>query len=382
MQIPPKCYAAAVDRKQGTKMLQSNNASPPRPEKSTVSPAFVHGMLAGMQRQGRDSLALLAHCGIDLADTATRIPLARYAELYNQVNQALDDEAFGLFSQPMRCGSFEFLCRACLSAPTLAEALARAGRFLRLVLPDLAVSVRRQRGQAELVISERRPLAQQCDDPGRVFAFEWLLRLLHGLACWLAGRGLALDHVLFPYRRPAHVDDYALIFTADSRFAPTLPASLGTLVARLQGNLLDVPIRRDEAALQRFLEGAPGKISMLYRRDREMVIRVRDQLRAAMPATPSQQEIAERLHLSSRTLHRRLAEEGSSFRAIRDALRRDLALAWLAKSEVPIAQVAADLGYAEPSAFYRAFIEWTGMAPAHYRRQWAQASPPGSTSST
>ncbi len=359
-------------------MLHSNRDSAPRPEKSTVAPAFVHGMLAGMQRQGLDSAPLLRRCGIDLADTAKRIPLARYAELYNQVNLVLDDEAFGLFSQPMRCGSFEFLCRACLSAPSLADALERAARFLRLILPDLTVSIRRQRAQAELIISEQRTLAPHCDAPGRIFAFEWLLRLLHGLACWLAGRGLALDHVLFPYRRPAHVDDYALIFTADSRFAPTLPAGLGTLIARLQGNLLDLPIRRDEAALQRFLEGAPGKISMLYRRDREMVIRVRDQLRAALPATPSQQDIAERLHLSSRTLHRRLAEEGSSFRAIRDALRRDLALTWLAKSEVPIAQVASDLGYAEPSAFYRAFIEWTGMAPAHYRRQWAQASPPDS----
>ena len=57
---------------------------------------------------------------------------------------------------------------------------------------------------AELVISETRPLAEQLDDPGRIFAFEWLLRLLHGLACWLAGRGLALDSVIFPYPQPAH----------------------------------------------------------------------------------------------------------------------------------------------------------------------------------
>jgi AraC-like DNA-binding protein len=82
-----------------------------------------------------------------------------------------------------------------------------------------------------------------------------------------------------------------------------------------------------------------------------------------------QEEAAARLNLSARTLHRRLAEEGSSFRAIKDALRRDLALARLAKSSVPIAVVAAELGYADPSAFYRAFVEWTGMAPAHYRRK-------------
>jgi hypothetical protein len=58
----------------------------------------------------------------------------------------------------MRLGSFEFLCRGCLSAATLDEALQRASRFLRIVLPDFAVSVRRSQSRAELLITERRPL--------------------------------------------------------------------------------------------------------------------------------------------------------------------------------------------------------------------------------
>ena len=130
-------------------------------------------------------------------------------------------------------------------------------------------------------------------------------------------------------------------------------------------------IRRDETALIAFLDGAPGKITTLYRRDREMVIRVRDLLRAALPDTLSLEEVADQLHLSPRTAHRRLEEEGSSFRGIKDALRRDMALARLTKTRDPISQVAADLGYADTSAFYRAFVEWTGMAPVHYRRRWA-----------
>lgn len=332
---------------------------------------FVTGMLAGLDRQHIDPAPLLAALEIDIADTASRIPIDRYAALYNRLNRQLDDEGFGLFAQPMRLGSFEFLCRGCLSAPTLAEALQRASRFLHIALPDLAVDTRRLHGRAELVISETRKLSDNPDDPGRVFAFEWLLRLLHGLACWLAGRGIGLDNVIFPYRKPPHFADYALIFTADSRFAPTVPGGKGTLVASFNANLLDLPVRRDEAALTAFLDGAPGKIAMLYRRDREMVIRVRDLLRAALPDTLGLDDIATRLHLSPRTIHRRLEEEGTSFRGIKEALRRDLALARLTKTKDSIAQVAADLGYADTSAFYRAFVEWTGMAPAHYRRQWA-----------
>lgn len=348
---------------------------------TTVAMGFVTGMLAGLARRNIDPAPLLHAAGVDLADPARRIPVERYAALYNLLNRELDDEGFALFAQPMRVGSFEFLCRGCLTAPTLAEALQRASRFLHLVLPDLAVSVRRSQGRADLVIAETRHLAADPDDPGRIFAFEWLLRLLHGLSCWLAGRGIGLDSVIFPYRKPVHFADYALIFTEDSHFAPTLPGGKGVLLASFNANLLELPLRRDEAALTAFLDGAPGKITTLYRRDRAMVIRVRDLLRAALPVPLSLDEVAARLHLSPRTVHRRLEEEGSSFRGIKDALRRDMALARLVKTRDPVARIAADLGYTDTSAFYRAFVEWTGMAPAYYRRHWVengdQATPPG-----
>ncbi|MFV0663876.1 AraC family transcriptional regulator [Denitromonas sp.] len=340
-------------------------AGRPRRPRATVASGFVTGMLAGLQRQGRDAAPLLVDAGIDLAAPGGRIPVDRYAALYNRIIAELGDESFGLFSQAMRPGSFEFLCRSMLGAPTLAEALERAGRFLHLVLPDLSVTIRRGGDMARLQIAETRAIGAR-DDPARVFAFEWLLRLLHSVACWLVGRGLALEAVRFPYARPAHADDYALVYTEHSSFeAPCLEASL-------RANLLDLPIRRDEAALAAFLDGAPGKISMLYRRDRELVFRVRDLLRDALPAALTVTEAAARLHMSTRTLHRRLEEEGSGFRLIKDAFRRDIALSRLTKTRHSVAQIAADLGYADTSAFYRAFVAWTGIAPDRFRRQVQQ----------
>ena len=340
------------------------NASPRAyRSRATVAMGFVTGMLSGMRRAGRDPTPMLAASGIDLADAASRIAVDRYAALYNRVIAELDDEGFGLFSRSMPPGSFEFLCRGMLGAPTLAEALARAARFMRIVLPDLEVRIRREDNRAELQIVETRPLTEERDDPARVFAFEWLLRLLHGVACWFVGRGLALDAVSFPYARPPHADDYALVYTEHSSFGGE------ALRATFQANLLDLPIRRDEAALADFLDGAPGKISMLYRRDREMVFRVRDLLRDALPASLSLEEVAARLHVSPRTLHRRLEEEGASFRSIKDAIRRDLALARLTKTKQPVARIASDLGYADTSAFYRAFVAWCGVSPEQFRRR-------------
>lgn len=331
---------------------------------------FVTGMLTGMLRRNIDPTLLLAELDIDLADAASRVPLDRYATLYNLVIRELGDEGFGLFSTPMGRGSFEFLCRGMLGAPTLADGLDRARRFLAIVLPDLSVSVNRGDDRAELHIREAAPLTANPNDPARVFAFEWLLRLLHSLSCWLVGRGLALDSVDFPFAPPAHADDYALVYTARSSFIEG-----PQLTARFNATLLDLPIRRDEAALSSFLEGAPGRISMLYRRDRNTVIRVRDLIRDALPASLTQDEAADRLHMSPRTLHRRLEEEGASFRGIKEALRRDMALARLTKTRQPISRVAADLGYADTSAFYRAFTGWTGMSPERYRKHLSITTP-------
>ena len=335
---------------------------------------FVSGMLSGMLHRNKNPVHLLAGLDINLADTASRVPVNRYATLYNRIIADLDDEAFGLFDTRMRPGSFEFLCRGMLGAPSLADSLDRARRFLSIVLPDLAVSIERSVDRAELRITEAAPLMAGPDDPARVFAFEWLLRLIHSLSCWLVGRGLALDSVDFPFSRPAHADDYTLVYTERSSFVGG-----SRLTARFNATLLDLPIRRDEAALASFLEGAPGRISMLYRRDRATVLRVRDLIRDALPASLSQDEVAKRLHMSPRTLHRRLDEEGASFRSIKEALRRDIALARLTKTRQPIARVAADLGYADTSAFYRAFTSWTGLSPERYRKQLANSAPlPGS----
>jgi len=323
-----------------------------------------------MLRRNIDPALLLAELDINLADAASRVPLDRYATLYNLVIRELGDEGFGLFSTPMGRGSFEFLCRGMLGAPTLADGLDRARRFLAIVLPDLSVSVNRGDDRAELHIREAAPLTPTPNDPARVFAFEWLLRLLHSLSCWLVGRGLALDSVDFPFAPPAHADDYALVYTARSSFIEG-----PQLTARFNATLLDLPIRRDEAALSSFLEGAPGRISMLYRRDRNTVIRVRDLIRYALPASLTQDEAASRLHMSPRTLHRRLEEEGASFRGIKEALRRDMALARLTKTRQPISRVAADLGYADTSAFYRAFTGWTGMSPERYRKHLSLTTP-------
>jgi AraC-like DNA-binding protein len=331
----------------------------------TVAIGFVTGILAGIGRTGLSPRELLEHAGIasDLIHQRNaRVPVARYAALYRLINEQLDDEGFALFSRPLRRGSFELLCRAVLSAPTLETALERIARTLRVLLDDVSVDLESGNRTAILVIAEEQPLP--VGRAGRVFAFEWLLRLIHGLAAWLVAHPLPLDEVSFPYPPPLHVADYELVF------APRYTFDAPRLEARFPVEWLALPVRRDEAALQAFLVGAPASITTLYRRDRALALRVREHLRAALPEHLALPALAERLFLSPRTLHRRLEDEGTSFRAIKDGLRRELAIEWLTKTQRPLGRIGSELGFADAAAFYRAFAAWTGSGPREYRRRF------------
>jgi AraC-like DNA-binding protein len=345
-----------------------------QPRKSAGSPptvaiGFVSGILSGVSRAGLVPETLLEHAAIAtnlLNDRSARIPVARYAALYRLINELLDDEGFALFSRPLHRGSFEFLCRATISATTLDEALERIARFLHVVLDDLAVEVEKSGRAAVIVISEEQ--APPVGPAGRVFAYEWLLRMIHGLAAWLVAHPLPLDEVCFPYPPPLHAADYELVF------APRYTFDAPRLEARFPAEWLALPVRRDEAALAQFLVDAPASITTLYRRDRALSLRVREHLRAALPNHLALPELSRRLFLSPRTLHRRLEDEGTSFRAIKDGLRRDLAIDWLSKTARPLSRIGADLGFADAAAFYRAFTGWTGSGPREYRKRFGHSA--------
>jgi len=77
------------------------------------------------------------------------------------------------------------------------------------------------------------------------------------------------------------------------------------------------------------------------------------------------------LGISGRSLQRRLAARGLSYREIQRAMRCEVALAMLARNESTASQVADSLGFSELSSFSRAFKRWTGLSPRAHRRRLA-----------
>jgi AraC-like DNA-binding protein len=78
-------------------------------------------------------------------------------------------------------------------------------------------------------------------------------------------------------------------------------------------------------------------------------------------------DLAAWLNLSPRTLHRQLKEEGASLQQLKDAVRRDLAMDLLLRTQRPIKQIAAEVGFQNEKSFMRAFKGWTGVTPDEFR---------------
>lgn len=340
---------------------------PPAARRDTVSAGFVQGILAGLSYRPEERRLLLEHAQIAtdvLDDGRLRVPLEHYTALYRLVTEHLDDEGFGLFSRPLRPGFLEWLARACVGAPDLGEAWRRLCLHINLIQDNLYLSLRRPAASARvttLLIEVAQPLPVGAE--GYVFAHEWLLRLIQGLSSWLVEHPLPAEAARFPFPAPPHAEDYALIF------APHASFSAPALEVDFPASYLALPVRRDDAALEQFLRATPANITMLYRREQALAPRVRHLLRAALPAFLPLEEAARRLALSARSLHRRLDAEGTSYSALRDKLRHELALDWLARTERPITQIASELGFADSTSFYRAFSQREGCGPRAWRRR-------------
>ena len=104
--------------------------------------------------------------------------------------------------------------------------------------------------------------------------------------------------------------------------------------------------------------------------------RVRDHLLARTAAPPDAEQVAAALHMSERTLRRRLAAEGVTFRGLLDEIREQLAEEFLVTGRMSVAEVAQRLGYVEVSSFSQAFRRWKSVSPREFRsRQLARRRP-------
>ncbi|MFL9991904.1 AraC family transcriptional regulator [Paraburkholderia sediminicola] len=327
-------------------------------EKRLISACWVEEALSCVRECHEPIEPSLTLAGIDLSAGGSRhepVTAEQFGALWRAIAATLDDEFFGLGARPMRTGGFEMLCHSILHTASLEQALSIALEFLRLMLDEPRGKLVRANGQAQILLHEgnlKRP----------AFACRTYWIILHGIACWLVGRRIPLRRVDFSCPEPEHGEQYRLLFGAPVHFDQ--PLSRLTFDA----SLLRLPVVRDHRALKRFLRDAPANILVRYRYDAGVVSAIRRRLRDSQPvAWPRFDELSVQLKIPPTTLRRRLREEGQTYQAIRDEIRHELAITALTNTQRTVGDIAMDLGYAEPSAFHRAFRKWTSETPSEYR---------------
>ncbi|MGH1576785.1 AraC family transcriptional regulator [Planktotalea sp.] len=320
-----------------------------------ISNAFVSEALDCARRGGVDITALLDSVGID-APGGGQISAPVFGRLWLGIAEATNDEFFGNAARPMRPGSFALMGHAVRDAPTVEIALRRALRFLKVAIDEPYGELHVSNGIAEIALHDSRK-------DRSAFAYRTYWVILHGLTCWLARARIPLHGLDITCPPPREQEDYHHFFGAPVRFG----AEQGAL--RFDAVYLRRPVDRSEAALKRFLRAAPGNFLIGYKYDEGSLGAVMALLKARDPLDwPRFPDLAQELGMSAAKLRRQLAQQGHSYRSLKSDLRRDRAFLLLRDDRLSVSEVSHDLGFAEPSAFFRAFRGWTGHTPDEWRK--------------
>ncbi|MBM4243370.1 MAG: AraC family transcriptional regulator [Deltaproteobacteria bacterium] len=338
-----------------------------------VSARVVGGVVAAARAVGIDPSLTLRRLGIDsdrLDDLETRIPVETEEALWDEMARLSGDPFFGLHAQQhLPAGHGDVLDYAVRSSPTLADAFDVLVRYNRL-LHDAA--------EFELHMgTERTRLVQRFrGDPvgtTRQVA-DYSLGALVTVCRQLVGDDWRPLEIRFRHARPAGAEEYRRFFGR----MPEFDCDANEIV--LSRALLRRPLTTADPHLHRVMRRHAA--ALLAERPRPDGIV--DEVRAALApqlqgGAPSVTSIAAAVGINVRTLQRRLRQEGTSYQDLVEEMRRALALRMLDERRLPVAQIASDVGFSEPSAFHRAFKRWTGLSPDVWRAR-RRMDDPGSPS--
>lgn len=328
-------------------------------EISTVPVNFVRALLQAAGRRGCETEWLLLQVDISpelLTENKARIPAATYSQLVELIGAELQDEYCGLVEQPTRPGSFAMICYGCIHCPTLGEFMERSCKFHSLTTECSRMRIVSDGNKARYVFT---PLAGTIDPPDLLSMS--LLAIAHRLANWLIGQNIILDSVSLSFPRPDHAAAYNLLFRAPIHF------DRDECSISFSANYLEMPVIQNEQSLEKFLQMPGAQMMASPDSSSSHVARVCNIIKTNVAAEfPDFEWVAGQLHTTTGTLRRRLREEGTSYQQLKDDLRRDTAIFNLSKGKMSIEEVAASVGFSEPTSFFRAFKRWTGVTPRAY----------------
>jgi AraC-like DNA-binding protein len=332
---------------------------PPHPVRSLL-PA-----LGVMTQLGFDSQACLKGTGIllsQLDDANARMSLQQELGFYRNTAELTGDPVIGLKLGepfiPQRYGLFGY---ALLSAATFRHALTLTENFGRLTFSFFTFKHGVSGRQAWFSVSEPPPFEQELVDlyldrdmSAAVVDFREIL-----------GGPFPIEEVYITHDGHDRQQDYRDYYDCVVHFC----ADSNKLV--FSSSLLDNPLPQSDPESSRHFQQQCQLLIAKLTSAGHFVDDVRMLMLARPGFFPDIDYVAEKLGMSTRTLRRRLKEEGSNYRALLDEIRFGLAKEYLGKTNLPMEEICGLLGYSEAGNFSHAFRRWSGQSP----RDWRLAAP-------
>lgn len=308
-----------------------------------------------------DCEPLLVEAGLDPAKM--HVPGARYPDeyfdrLWEVVLRETGDECVGVvIGQEIRVTTFHALGFAWMASDTLHEALKRLVRYDRIVSTGTHLELEEAGECYRLVLETSLP-----DYPLSPVATEAYFMAILKL-CRQAGDNLVSpSKVMFSRPPTERAGDFAIAFNAPVQFGARKDQLLfdaSVIDAHLPGRNIDLALANDRVA-EGYLQSLDPDL---------LATRVRELLIQLLPSGNfSQDRVAKQLNRSPSTLHRQLLLEGTTFKLIREEVRKELTLHYLRDQKLALSEIAFLTGFSEQSNLTRAFRRWMGVPPTAYRK--------------
>lgn len=296
-----------------------------------------------------------------LTDNTKRVPGHALQTLLAELIPASGDVLFGLHtSQYIQPASYSVLGYVAMNCATLGEALAKVPVYEKIV-GDMGVTRTVQDGDYTQV----RWHCNFDNAQVRRHVIENVLASWTRYSRWVGDSLDQSPHVVyFEHEKPrnAALSDYEQVFNCPVHFHHTFSALVIT------PEQMAHPIRQaDPILLKTLLDHATHLIAEIDQHE-SWTHRVKNLLRLMIRQDlPRKEVIAEKLGLNSRTLQRKLSDEGTGYQDLLNELRLEMAQNYLLDSSLSIDDIGMLLGFAEPRSFHRSFKQWTGCTAGHYR---------------
>jgi len=335
----------------------------PSPDDRIYPPYKIAALGRLLAEQGQVIGPLLEGTELDPADldrAQTRISLRQLAKAYRNAVHVSRDPAIALEAGArMRVTTYGMYGYAMMSSTNLREALEFAIKYHEMATPTVRMLIDRDDDEATAILAVEDVLE---DEEIFVFNLELQLSLALSLVRELIGEDFALSGVRTSYPKPPHADRYAEHFRCPVAFDQSRDE-----------------LRFDEWWLERpLLRSNPITLEMTReicdRTLREMDLgggvagQVHGVISGDLRRYCDVESVAAELGMTSRTLRRRLAEDGTTFQDLLRETRTQFAISYLRDTEMKIEDIAERVGFSDAANFRHAFRRWTNKAPSEYRR--------------